>query len=86
MYLLVHELYAAKTILILCHANPTFNDPEKEAFENIVEKGEHAGNQHFLLFQQCFLSFAKQIFIFKAHLFCNLQMLSISTRQNFLSG
>ena len=27
----------------------------KKAFENIVEKGENAGNQHFLLFLQCFL-------------------------------
>ena len=24
----------------------TFNDPEKEAFENIVGKGENVGNQH----------------------------------------
>ena len=28
---------------------------EKEAFENIVEEGENAGNQHFLLFPKCFL-------------------------------
>ena len=27
----------------------------KKAFENIVEKGENAGNQHFLLFPQTFL-------------------------------
>ena len=26
---------------------PTFNAPEKEIFENIVGKGENAGNQHF---------------------------------------
>ena len=26
-----------------------------ERIENIVEKGENAGNQHFLLFPQCFL-------------------------------
>ena len=25
--------------------------------ENIVGKGENAGNQHFLLFLQCFLTF-----------------------------
>ena len=25
-----------------------------KAFENFVGKGENAGNQHFLLFQQCF--------------------------------
>ena len=27
----------------------------RKPFENIVEKGENAGNQHFLLFPQCFL-------------------------------
>ena len=27
----------------------------KIAFENIVEKRENAGNQHFLLYPQCFL-------------------------------
>ena len=32
----------------------TFNDPEKETFENIVDKVENAGNQHFLLFPECF--------------------------------
>ena len=46
-------------------------------FENIVGKGENAGNHHFLLFPQCFLPFSKQISIFWSHLFCCLQMLSI---------
>ena len=27
---------------------------KNSAFKNIVEKGENAGNQHFLLFPQCF--------------------------------
>ena len=35
------------------HTIPTFNDLEREA-----------GNQHFLLFPQCFLPFPKQIFNF----------------------
>ena len=26
---------------------PTFNDPEKVSFDNIVRKGENAGYQHF---------------------------------------
>ena len=43
------------------HTIPTFNDREKEAFENVVGKGENAGNQHFLPFPQCFLPFAKLI-------------------------
>ena len=33
----------------------------KEAFENILGKGENAGNQHFLFFPKYFLSFPKQI-------------------------
>ena len=33
-------------------------------FENIVGKGENAGNQHFLLFPQCFLPVLKTIFNF----------------------
>ena len=33
-------------------------------FENTVGKGENAGNQHFLLFPQCFLPFSNQISIF----------------------
>ena len=34
-------------------------------FENIVGKGENAGNHHFLLFP-CFLHFPKQISIFQS--------------------
>ena len=49
------------------------------SFENIVGKGENAGNQHFLLFPQCFLPATKQISIFQSHLSCCLQMLSIWT-------
>ena len=33
---------------------------EKKAFENIMGKGENAGNQHFLLFPQCFQSYQRQ--------------------------
>ena len=41
----------------------------KKPFENIVGNGENAGNQHFLLFPECFLPFLKQISIFQLHLF-----------------
>ena len=41
---------------------------KKEPFENIVEKEENAGNQHFLLFPQCFLSYPEQIFAILDHL------------------
>ena len=33
--------------------------PTEKRFENIVRKGENAGNLHFLPFSQCFLSFTK---------------------------
>ena len=55
----------------------------KETFENIVEKGENAGNQHFLLFQQCFLPVQKRISIFQPHLFYRLQRSSIWTSLKF---
>ena len=58
---------------------------KKKSFENTVGKGENVGNQHFLLFPQCFLPFPKQISIFLSHLFCHLQelMLSASTSLKF---
>ena len=34
--------------------------PREKPFENIVGKGENAGNQHFLLFPPCFLSYQRQ--------------------------
>ena len=49
---------------------------KKKPFENIVRKRENAGNQHFLLFPQCFLSFQKQISIIQSHWISCLQMLS----------
>ena len=61
------------TINYQCHLwinslphNPDFllTTLRKTHLENIVGKGENAGNQHFLLFPQCFLPFPKQISIF----------------------
>ena len=49
----------------------------KTTLENIVGKGENAGNQHFLLFPQCFLPFPKQISTFQSHVFCRMQVVSI---------
>ena len=37
---------------------------KQRAFENIVGKGENAGNQHFLLSPQSFLPFQNKISIF----------------------
>ena len=57
---------------------------EKEPFENIVDKEENAGNQHFPHFPQCFLPFPEQISIFLPNFICHLQMLSFwSSLKNF---
>ena len=48
----------------------------KEDFVIIVGKLESVGNQHFLLFPQCFLSFPKQISIFESYLSRQLEILS----------
>ena len=47
--------------------------------ENILGTGENAGYQHFLLFTECFLLIQKGFSVFKLHLFCSPQMLSIWT-------
>ena len=75
-----------KRDLTLYNTIPTLTTPRKKAFENIVGKGENAGNQHFLLFPQCFLPFLKQIPIFGSHLYCRLQVLSIWTGLKFCIG
>ena len=36
------------------------NDPQEMSYENIARKGENAGNQHFILFPQCFLPYQRQ--------------------------
>ena len=58
---------------------------KKKPLENIEGKGENAGEQHFLLFPQCFLHFLNKISICKPHLDLQfgLQMLSIWTSLKF---
>ena len=55
----------------------------KKPFKDSVGKRENAGNQYFLLFPQCFLSFPKEISIFELRLFCRLQLHSIWTSLEF---
>ena len=49
------------------------------AFGNTEEKGENAGNQHFLLFPQCFPLYLREKLSFYQHLIFRLQVLSISS-------
>ena len=67
----------------LPHSPDFQRPPRKKPFENIVGKGENAGNQHFLLFPQCFLSYQRQKPSFELHLFCRLQMPSIWSHPKF---
>ena len=53
------------------HTMTSFDAPWKQAFENIVGKGENAGNQYFLLFPLCFLLYQRQKFHF-CYLTCRL--------------
>ena len=50
---------------------------KKKALENTEGKGENAGNQHFLLFPQCFLLCLRENLSFYQRLILRLQMLSI---------
>ena len=43
----------------------TFYASSKTSFEDIVGKGENAGNQHFLLFPKCFPIDGRQIYCFE---------------------
>ena len=53
-------LYQNSGLLTQYHTIPTLTTPPTEkAFENIVEKGENAGNQHFLLSPKMFSTFLK---------------------------
>ena len=62
----------------LSHTFPTLTTLRKKPLENIVGKGENAGNQHlFSPFPQCFFTFPTGISTSESHLFCRLQILLI---------
>ena len=52
-------------------------NPRKKPFENIVGKGENGGNQHFLLFPHCLLSYQKQKSFFELCLIADVCIWSI---------
>ena len=67
--------------------NPNFQRPwERELFKNIVGKGENAGNQHFLLFPQCFLPFPNQISGFDIDYFVVCKCFEFGPQSLFLSS
>ena len=60
----------------------------KKSFENIVGKGENAGNQHFLLFSQCFLPFQKHSSIVEFFFFLSFPYLNLDLNKilSFVKG
>ena len=55
------SIWKSLNLLTLRHTNPRFNDPVGEKpFENIGGKVENAGNQQFLRFLQCCLTYKIQ--------------------------
>ena len=58
---------------------------KEKTFKNIVGKGENAGNQHFLLFPQCFLTHHRQKSSIERYLICRLQNAINLDRSKILS-
>ena len=83
-----HKHSLLKMHLSLYYTIQTFSDPVDEAFGKILEKGENAGKQHFLLFPQCFLLYHREKSSFWQYLNCHLHMLSkillFGKKSNFL--
>ena len=57
--------HVKEALLVTYHTIQSFNNPEKQTYENIVGKGENAGDQHFLLFPRCFQPVPKRVSVFK---------------------
>ena len=69
--------------LTFYHTSRLLTTLKKKALSKHCKKGENVDHQHFLLFAQCFLNILNRISVFKLHLFCRLQMLSIRTSSKF---
>ena len=78
-----HEIAYVRNIRIkiitLYHTITILTTLKKKPFENILGKGENAGNQHFPPFPQCFLPFHQKTSIFESHVFGLLKKLSVWT-------
>ena len=85
----VFKGFLSHSCLTLYHTILTSNDHEKKkkkTLENIVGKGENAGNQHFLLFPQCFLPFLKQSSVSESHLLSSANAFNLDKSKILLFG
>ena len=60
--------------------------PGKKPFEHIVGKGENADNQHFLLFQQCFLPYQRKNALLAALRLSSASTFNLDRSKTLLSG
>ena len=64
-----------RCVKLLPHTPDVLLPLKKRPFGNSLGKGENAGNQNFLLFPKCFLSFLKENSNFESRLFCHVYVL-----------
>ena len=69
--------------LTLYHSVPTL---KMKHFENIVRKGENAGDQHFLFFQQCFLPIPKKFLVLVIFILSSENAFNLDHSKNFSFG
>ena len=70
----------------LYHTITTINNPPWETFRKHCRKGENTGNQHFIVFPQCFLSISEQILFSQLHLFCSSYEQSWQQRKKLINA
>ena len=78
--------FKGRQSLTLYHTIPLFTTPKKKPFKEIVGNGENAGNQHFLLFPQCFLSYQTQKPSFEQHFLSSANAFNLVTSKILLLG
>ena len=59
---------------LILHTIPSFSNHAEKTLENIVGKGENAGNQHFLPFPHSFSYYHRPILSFEIYKICLLQI------------
>ena len=72
--------------LTLYHTVLTFYMPDKEAFENIMGKGENANNQHFLLFLSIFYPSKNKFKFSVTFIFSSASTFNLDQSKNLLFG
>ena len=76
------NIFQQPGLITLYHTKTSPEAQRKKTFENMVIKGDNAGNQHYAAFPRMFLAYERQMSCSR-YLICHLQMLSIWTRLKY---